>query len=206
MVVEDVVAAEYKQKYAEDPPGVDLVVSSLSEFQQYAVWMSDSHWDRYDFTHARALVDRTGAIQQLIDAKGGIPAEHRDAFIRRQLGGFVNALYRSVKAFRHQRSTMGFRLEAAMGIPYLLDALFALHGRATPFPDYLERELRDRPLEQFPWSAERLTQAILRILTDGDVETQQECARAVESVFRKEGFGDVFDGWEEKWEWMTQAP
>ena len=26
-----------------------------------------------------------------------------------------------------------------------------------------------------------------------------------EVVFRNAGFGDVFDGWEEKWEWMLSS-
>ena len=92
MVVHDSVAEEYKRKYAEDPPGIDLGVASLSEFQEYAAWMGDAHWDRYDFAHVRALVDRTGDIQRLIEAKGSIPMEHRDTFIRRQLGGYVNSV------------------------------------------------------------------------------------------------------------------
>lgn len=201
MIVKDEVAEEYKKKYDREMPEIDLSVSSLSEFSEYAQWKSDTHWDRYDFTHVQALVDKTGGeVQKLIDEKGSIPKEKRDEFINGSIDAYMNGFFRSVKSYR-KLDVAGVRLEAAASIPYLLNALFALHGRATPFANYLSRELKRRPLEKFPWSSEKLLSALLKILEDGDLKTQQDLAKIVESTFRKEDYKKVFDDWEGKDKW-----
>ncbi|MEK7212270.1 MAG: hypothetical protein AAB686_01160, partial [Patescibacteria group bacterium] len=201
MIVKDEVAEKYKKKFDREMPEIDLSVSSLSEFSKYAQWQSDTHWDRYDFTHVQALVDKTGGeIQKLIDEKGSIPKEKRDEFINGSIDAYMNSFFRSVKSYRKQ-DVVGVRLESAASIPYLLNALFALHDRATPFANYLTRELKRRPLEKFPWSSEKLLGTLLKILENGDLKTQQDLARTVESAFRKEGYGKVFDDWEGKDKW-----
>lgn len=201
MIVKDDVAEEYKKKFDREMPEIDLSVSSLSEFSEYAQWQSNTYWDRYDFTHVQALVDKTGGeIQKLIDEKGSIPKEKRDEFINGSIDAYMNGFFRSVKSYRKQDAA-GVRLEAAASIPYLLNALFALHDRATPFANYLSRELQRRPLEKFSWNTEKFLAALLKILDDGDLKTQQELAKTVETDFRKEGYGKVFDGWEGKDKW-----
>ena len=200
MIVKDEVAEEYKKKFNQELPEVDLGVSSLSEFRRYAGWQSDAHWDRYDFTHVQALVDKTGEIQKLIDEKGSIPKDKRDEFINGQIDAYLNGFFRSVKSYR-RRDAVGVRLESAASIPYLLNAIFALHDRATPFANYLTQELKRRPIEKFPWPPEKLLEALLRILESGNLKTQQELAKTIESVFRKEGYNKVFDDWGEKFPW-----
>jgi len=201
MIVRDNVAEEYKKKFDEkELPEIDLSVSSLSEFIKYGGWQSDTHWDRYDFTHVNALVDKTGEIQKLIDEKGSIPKDRRDDFINGQLDAYLNGFFRSVKSYR-KKDIAGIRLEAAASIPYLLNALFALHNRATPFANYLTRELHRRALEKFPWPSEKLLEVLLKILENGDLKIQQDLAKTVESIFRKEGYNKVFDDWEEKLLW-----
>ncbi|MEK7480564.1 MAG: hypothetical protein AAB604_00490 [Patescibacteria group bacterium] len=201
MIVKDEVAEAYKKKFDREMPEIDLSVSSLSEFSEYAKWQSDTHWDRYDFTHVQALVDKTGGeIQKLIDEKGSIPKEKREEFINGSIDAYMNGFFRSVKSYR-KKDAAGVRLEAAASIPYLLNALFALHDRATPFANYLSRELKRRPLEKFPWSSERLLMVLLKILKNGDLKTQQELVKIVENTFRREGYGKVFDDWEGKDKW-----
>jgi len=201
MIVKDSVAEEYKKDFeVKELPHIDLVVSSLSEFIQYAEWQSDTHWDRYNFTHVRAVVDETGEIQKLIDEKGSIPKDRREDFINRQLDAYVNGFFRSVKSFQ-KKDLVGIRLEAASSLPCLLNALFALHDRATPFADYLTKELQRRSLEKFPWQSKELLDALLKILENGDLRIQQKLVKMVETVFRKEGFNKVFDDWEDKLPW-----
>ena len=56
--------AEFAKQTFED---IDLNVMSLSEFKEYAEWGSLFAWDRYTFSHVKALVDKTGEVQKLID-------------------------------------------------------------------------------------------------------------------------------------------
>ena len=200
MVVKNDAAKAYKEEFAEEDDGIDIGVFSLSEFETYANWKEVHHWNRYNFAYVRALVDKTGEIQSLIDKKGAIPDDKRDECINAQLDAYINGLFRSVKAFR-RNDTVGMRLESAASIPNLLNALFALEGRIAPFPDYLVQELRVRPLQRFPWSSERLLEALLRILETGDLGTQQTMAVTVERVFRQYGYSEVFDAWEGQDRW-----
>src|SRR5688500_13892721 len=145
IVVADEGADTYSARLeARSLAGIDVCLRSLTDFRHYAEWMSDTHWDRYDFTHVRALIDKTGEIQRLIDEKGSVPADKKRAFIAAQLDGYLNGFYRSVKCIA-RGEPVGLRLEASGSLPHLLNALFALHDRATPFPDYLAAELARRP-------------------------------------------------------------
>jgi Nucleotidyltransferase domain len=201
IILNDDTADAHKANYTSKTPAMDVSIWTFSDFAEYARWQSDTHWDRYAFSHVQALVDKTGgAVQRLIDEKGSVPREHAHAFINASLDGYINCFYRSAKAhWRHD--AVGVRMAAAASIPCLLDALFAWHGRTTPFPDYLSRELAVRPLGQFSWSADKLLAALLTILGDGDLTTQQKLARAVEVEFRKGGYGKMFDAWDGRDQW-----
>lgn len=201
MIVKNEVAKTYHEKYESMVlEEIDLVVMSLSEFRDYALWGTPEAGDRYDFTHVKALVDKTGEVQKLIDDKGSIPDDNRNDFIAQTLDAYINGVYRSVKCFRNNNET-GARLEASTSIPYLLDLVFALHNRPKPFYGYVERELKAYPLEKLPWSGEEFLKKLLTIFSNADPETQQEILKTVEKIFRKEGFGRVFDNWEGKDKW-----
>ncbi len=203
LIVKNETLEEYKKKFGDKVPEVYLSVMSLAELSDYANWQSDFHWDRYDFAHVKALVDKTGEVQKIIDEKGSLPKERQEEFINAQIDAYMNGLFRSVKSYR-KNDRVGIRLESAASIPHLLNMLFALEGRIAPFPDYLSRELKSRPLKKLPWPSEKLLEALLRILEDGDLKTQQELAKTVEKVCREEGYGKAFDGWEGKDKWAME--
>lgn len=185
---------------------LDLSVMSLTNFKDYAEWNTPFAWDRYTFLHVKTLIDKTGEIQRLIDEKGVIPEKERHDFIFEAIDGYLNHVFRSVKCFRNQ-NIAGARLEASASIPYLLDVVFALHGRPKPFLGYLEKELDSYPLEKLPWKADEFIQKILFIISTADLATQQELLKTVEIWSRQEGFNDVFDPWGGKDKWaMTYRP
>jgi len=201
VIVKEGAVRDYKNKFETiKSPEIDLGVMSVSEFAAYARWQGSVRWDRYSFAHVKALVDKTGEIQKLIDEKGSIPSDKRDDFINGSIDAYINGFFRSVKSFRRQ-NVAGFRLEAAASIPYLLDALFALRGRTAPFLDYLAWELQHYPLEGFSWTTAEFLAVLLKILENGDLKTQQKLAIAAEAVFRAEGHGSVFDAWAGKDKW-----
>jgi predicted nucleotidyltransferase len=207
IIAEDNFLEICKEKYEkEHSEKLDLGVLSLSEFENYAEWSSQTSWDRYTFSHVKALVDKTGEIQRMIDLKGQIPESVRNDVIADSLDAYINQVYRSMKCFR-TGNIVGARLEASREIPYLLDFIFALHNRLKPFYGYLEKELKSYPLEKMPWKTEDFLRKILLILSTADIDTQQELLKSVEILSRKEGFGKVFDDWTGRDKWaMTYKP
>lgn len=201
IIAKDEVAKKYQAKYGKIAfKDIDLSVMSLAEFRQYAAWCSPENWDRYDFVRVKALVDKTGKVQPLIDKKGSVSKEKRQELIRQSLDAYINSVFRGVKCWRGNNKT-GARLEAAASIPYLLVLVFALEGRIRPYYRYLEKELRNYPLRKLPWSNKIFTEMIMEILTTADLKTQQKILKKIEQVFRQAGFGQVFDDWGGKDKW-----
>jgi hypothetical protein len=152
---------------------VEVAVMSLERFRDYP------EWDRYTLTHTRAVLDKTGEIQRVIDEKGRLSADEADDRAPAALDGYMNALYRSLK-----RPGLGGRLHHAESLAWLLTCLFALERRLRPFYDYLEWELEHYPLAGWP---------DLAGLLEGD---QRELFRRVEPHVRAHGLGGVVDSWE----------
>lgn len=204
LVARDGVAKKLKDQFERMTlPDIDLVVVSLAEYKTYAAWGGADEWDRYDYAHAKVLVDKSGVIKKLTDEKGKIPKKVLKRFVACSLDGYINAVFRSVKCIRNKNQA-GARLEAASSIPFLLDVVFGLNGRVKPFFGYLEREMKEYPLKKFPWRTADFVRDILSILETADLKTQQELLKAVERLARKEGFGKVFDAWEGKDRWAME--
>lgn len=204
LIVKDGVADDYRAKF-KSYGGVlcDLSVKTLNQLREAAAWDGPMSWDRYNYTHLKAEIDKTGEIQKLIDEKGIIPLDKKEEFVSASLDGFINQVYRSVKCFR-DGNKIASQLEAADSLPSLLNAIFGLEGRIKPFYKYLDWELTNWPLEKLPWAKAELILIILKIIQTGDISTQQMVLRAVEKVFRQEGFNQIFDSWEEMLLWMEK--
>ena len=181
---------------------IDLWSYPFSQFRDESAWDGPEFWDSYTCTHVSALIDKcNGQIQRLIDERGRIPAEQRIPWISGRLGGYINSLYRSLKCM-HKGNLRGARLEAHDSIGYLLDVLFGYAGRHRTFYGYLERELRTYPLTSIPLSGDQLLTQIDLISASADRATQQELLAMADALLRPAGFSDVFDDWDEKYEWM----
>jgi len=202
MIVKDKVISEYINKY-KGIGGIlcDLSVKTMSELKNAAAWGGPMAWDRYNYTHLKAEVDKTGKIQKIINEKGIIPADKRKEFVSASLDGFINQVYRSVKCFR-DGNIIASQLEAADGLPSLLSALFGLEGRMKPFYKYLNWELTNYPLKKLPWPKDEFISILVKIVQTGDLSTQQTVLKTVENLFRQEGFDELFDSWEEMLPWM----
>lgn len=171
---------------------VEVAVMTLEEFRAY------KEWDRPTLTHTKALVDKTGEIQRLIDEKGRLSAAEAERVPPLALDGYMNSLYRSLK-----RPGLAARIHAAESVGYLLTCLFALEGRVRPFHDYLAWEVETHPLEG--WPADRLLGLIERALS-GEPDPQRELFRAVEPHVRAHGLGEVVDSWEPDVPFMRGEP
>ena len=122
-----------------------------------------------------------------------MPAEHVDSHINASLDWYVNQVFRSLKCLR-AGDMVGYRLEAAESIRPLLQALFCLHDRRVmPYYKYLTWELEEFPLDKLRFTGSQLLTDVLQILTDADYQTQQKMLIEMESIFRSEGYNQVFD-------------
>ena len=153
---------------------VEVSVMSLDRFRDYP------EWDRYTLTHTRAVVDKTGEIQRVIEEKGRLSEAESAERAPAALDAYMNSLYRCLK----RPTGVGGRLHAAEATGHLLTCLFALEGRVRPFHDYLEWELEHFPLDG--WSD-------LPGLLEGD---PRELFRRVEACVRERGLGDTVDAWQ----------
>lgn len=169
---------------------VEIASATLDELRA-----ASSEHGRYAAAHARVVVDKTGGeLARVVAEMESLPPGTRDAVVREALDAYVNQTYRSLR--------YSTRLDAVEAVPHALRAVFALAGRVRPYNKYLEWELREHPLEG--WSAEELLPLLDRVLA-GEAAAQHELFRLVEAQARREGFGDVVDGWEPDVAWLRGA-
>lgn len=153
---------------------VEVAVVSLDDLRNLP------EWDRYTLTHVKAVIDKTGEVQRVIDEKGRMSPDEAARRAPLALDAYMNSLYRGLK----RSCGIGARLHHAESISHVLTCLFALEGRVRPFHDYLEWELANHPLPD--WDD-------LVGLLEGD---QHELFRRVELRARARGLGEVIDSWE----------
>ncbi len=177
------------------------IVFSLSEFQKHAAIGSEYEWNRYNFTHLKVLIDKNDRIQTLVDEKGRMPPEEIRDHVSRNLDGYINNIYRSLKCFRDE-NIVGARLEASRSIHFLLEVIFSIEGRIAPYYKFLEWELEKHPLQKFGMEPKEIVGCLLKILEDADVKTQQKLLEATERVCRIGGYGHILDDWGPDLEWV----
>lgn len=164
-------------------PELDTVVMSLTELAD----VSD-RWQRYAYRGARVLLDRLdGRIAHLVHTQATLTPAESDAWVREQLDGYVNFIYRAAKNRRDGHDDLA-RLEEIEAAPWFLWTLFALYGRVRPYNKYLRWELDTYPLPA-PWTADYLIPAL--------TERPSMLFPDLEAVARANGFGDVLDAWDE---------
>ncbi|GAA1768087.1 nucleotidyltransferase domain-containing protein [Luedemannella helvata] len=144
------------------------------------------HWRRYSFRGAKVLLDRlSGGIAELVDRQATLTAEEAVPLARANLDAYINQLYRCVKSRRDGLADAAL-LDEQESLPWLLETVFALHGRLRPYNKYLRWELENFPLPD-PWSV---------VLMPDQVRLAPLCLfPAVESLARRRGHADVLDGW-----------
>lgn len=170
----------------------------LSEFIHYADWGSDREWDRYNFTHNKAIIDKTGEIQKLINEKGVLQESVRNKIIEDSLDSYINEVYRSVKYLRDNQTFASY-LDATESLPFLMTVLYAFEGRLKPYNKYFEWELINYPLRLLPWKPDEFITDYKHILETGDIKTQEKIFKAIKKIATEQGFGKIIEGWKGKY-------
>lgn len=174
--------------------GFDIRVFTLSEFTNYGVWNSDSAWEMYNFCHQKAIIDKTGEIQKLLDDKNTIPKNKKKEIIEGSLDAYINSLYRSAKNWKGANTMAGF-LDATESLPSLLTALFALEDRPKPYNKYLKWELEHFPLKKLPWNSGEFINLYQKIAATGEIDIQKKMFLGIKKLFSEEGYTKSIDGW-----------
>ena len=197
----DMEKASSSYKTFEQHEAIEIGYDMLAALRAYAEFGSEFAWDRYSFAHVKALIDKTGELQPILDAKGKLPEDKRLPYLRSELDACINAVYRSLKCHR-ARNELGAKLEAVAGVPYLLNVVFGLEGRHAPFLGYVQRELEAYPLNAFPLSSDTLSTLIADVVDSASISAQQKLMRTVEPLCKDEGLTDLFESWEEAYPWL----
>jgi hypothetical protein len=183
-------------------PGVDLAVRTFPMFEAFAAWGSAEAPFRYAFAHLKALVDKTGRAQPLIDGKGCVPHDAVAGFIEDSLDYLINQLYRALKCLRDGDAPAS-RLEAAEAVKPFLDAVFALHGgRLRPYYKYLAWELETYPLDRLALGPQDILGRLTDVLGEHAAFALRNSFAATLPAFRTAGFTASIGGWGEAMDWM----
>lgn len=182
-------------------PAVDEIPVTLAELESPGVLGTDDWWHRWAFAWAQVLRDDTdGRITEAVRRQATLEGAEQDDVLVDRLDGYINFVYRALKAERDGRS-LERRLDSAESVTWWLDTVFALSGRVRPYNKYLPWELREHPLGAPEWSAEVLLRLLERML-DGDPAALREAFSDVDRECRlwdgRQGhtlLGDTIDGW-----------
>jgi predicted nucleotidyltransferase len=160
---------------------LDEVVCTVEALSDTSV-----HGQRYGYRGAKVLLDRlNGGIAELVDRQATLSVEEAALHARTSLDAYINQLYRCVKSRRDGVADAAL-LDEMESLPWLLETVFALHGRLRPYNKYLRWELQSFPLPD-GWNTalmpERVATGSLRLFPD------------VESLARRRGHADVLEGW-----------
>jgi hypothetical protein len=173
---------------------VEVLSSTLATLREHARPGTPSEWARYQYAHARVLVDKTGEVSAILAEKARLAEDEARELATEAIDSFVNSTWRSLRN-RVRGLERAARLDAAESIPYLLTAIFALERRIRPFNKYLEWELREHPLADPRWQADALLPRIDRVGAADEGE-QHAMFCDLEQAARSSGLGAVIDSWE----------
>ncbi|WP_149831243.1 hypothetical protein [Streptomyces tailanensis] len=168
---------------------LDLLVTTVGAFRRLG-----GH-ERYALARARVVLDRLdGGIAELVAAQARLDPDEAFREAAGLLDAYANSLYRSIKNARDGHR-LAARLDAADSVRFLLDFLFTLHHRPSPYNKYLEWELERFPLPG--WHTTTLLDSLGRITATGDTDAQRRLFVQVEAAAREAGHGPVLDAWGE---------
>jgi hypothetical protein len=193
--------AAFKEQQAQDPPLdrkklriegqlADICYSCPAKLARH---LADSGWWTYAYVSSRLLLDKTGEVEVALQAMALMPEEKARADAPGWFDAYLNAFYRSLKAWR-RGDELGGRLQAAESAMHLVRVLFSLERRWTPYHDRLGPQLET--LASQGWPPGYLREALIALVSTGDPTLQQELEARVEALMRERGHGHVVDAWD----------
>jgi hypothetical protein len=152
---------------------VELIPTTLARIQEPTDWFAPA------LGNARVVLDKTGEVAEAVAAAASVDR----AFAAGRLDDYLNAFYRSLKAWR-RGNELAARIEALASLRSLAEFLHALDRRRAPYPSAYAGTLGE------------LEPSIEAVARDPGAVRQQELQARVEALARARGFGDVYDDWD----------
>jgi hypothetical protein len=172
-----------------EQPLLDISYTCLRELGQIAAQAS---WELPGYATARVLYDKTGQVATVLEGMVAMPAERARADVLGWFDAYLNAFYRSLKAWR-RGNQLGGQLQAAESAFHLIRVLYALERRWAPYHDRLVGQLD--MLAGQGWPQGYLHDTLLRLVQTGDPTLQQELEARAEALLRERGFDpSMWDG------------
>jgi len=108
------------KRLGKPPLGVDMTIFTPSSFTEHAAWGSDSSWDRYAWSIAHFVVDRTnGKLVEVAREKGRVHFSHLDAYINASLDWYLHQVARSFRCLHCGMEAAGYLNGAEAARPFL---------------------------------------------------------------------------------------
>lgn len=173
---------------------IDSLPHAISAFREYALSGTRTQYDKYTFTYAKPIFDKTGELEALINEKGTLSSEDAFKAARSALGAYLNSLHRSIKNKRDGNELAGL-LDAQESLPNLCKFVFAIEERVRPYNKFLKWELQEYSLMKLPITTDDFLQKIEAIAKTADLETQKEIHRIVKELAIANGHQEEIDDW-----------
>ena len=160
----------------------DVLYQTPSRIETY---VTEPSWYTPTYVSARILFDRTGEISALLArlaAEAGRIARER---LAANYDDYLNCFVRSIKAARGG-DELGRRLHAAASADALIRTLFGLRSTWPPYHDGLSAHLPQLETA-LGWPRGYLSDALLRLVRDGDPTLQQQLEERVERLMSEHG-------------------
>ncbi len=196
LIATDTAAAKGKYKKYEEKDIIDSInPMTLDEFRAHAAWGGPEQWNRYTFAHNKAVFDKAGELQKIIDEKGVIPPGKERELVENNIGGYMNLVYRAIKNFR-DGNALSARLDGCESLPWLLTALFGSENRIRPYNKFLRWELEKYPIADLPFTTDEFLKKIELIIATGNIAVQKEVFKKCIQFFCNKGFVKTVNSWE----------
>jgi hypothetical protein len=143
-----------------DQPWLDIGYTCCQKLAEVA---AAADWRLAGYTTAQVLYDKTGQVTQVLRAMGTMSDEQTHAAVLSWFDAYINAFYRSLKAWR-RGNELGGRLQAAASVMYLVH------------------------VSSQGWQPGALRHTLLQLLQTGDPRLEQELELKIEALLRARGF------------------
>ena len=189
-----------KKRYLRDGlPMLDIFIFDYSDFAEKPKTIDPSS---YYYEHVKVLVGNRN-FANLIRAKGMIAEGLAGGYAADNLNGYIYHMYSMVKCIRDNR-VLASKLESSAAIICLLNFVFGLERRFTPFYSYLEWELLNHPPKNLPLDKQLFLKSLNDAVSVRDANAHKrlykaalkvakrfpQCKRVVESWDSVQGFID----------------